>query len=170
MREVSDLAEDIIKDVSMVNLADQMPLGGSSSPLRFLSDLWARSIFGFYCNFFNKPAANSLGIWPYSVPSIRPLILRFCHFECPSRSRHLLSSGMFHLRFQIRNTVCFALCRLLQSIQFLGLWRSLILATSAILSSILSQMSVIIYNLERRDAIAVNMTFSFRSDTSSPSG
>lgn len=62
MREVSDLAEDIIKDVSMVNLADQMPLGGSSSPLRFLSDLWARSIFGFYCNFFNKPAANSLGI------------------------------------------------------------------------------------------------------------
>lgn len=90
----------------------------------------ARSIFGFYCNsrtffFFNKPAANSLGIWPCSVRSFRPLILRFCCFICPSRSRHLPSSGMFHLRFQICNTVCCAWCWLLRSIQCLSLWLSL---------------------------------------------
>lgn len=88
-----DLAEDIIKDVSMVNL---------SWAIYGHVDLWFL--------LFNKLAANSLGIWPYSVPSIRPLILRFCLIECPSRSRHLPSSGMFHLRFQTLSVLRYADC------------------------------------------------------------
>lgn len=141
----------------------------------------ARSIFGFYCNsrtvFFlisllqipwvsdralsgllDPWSSDSAALYVFPGPGIyRPV---GC-FTCASKSATLCV---------VRDADCFGPFSV-SACDSAWVLSVVILATSAIFSSILSQMSVfIVYNSDCRDAIAVNTAFSFRLDVSSPSG